>query len=224
MKTFYAKIDGLEKTESDVLAMELARTKKALYYLREKIGKDNIKKLLADNISQSTRDMEEWVAVSNNEWKSQSMTLFYPSCTVQHFLEYFLGLRATGNFYELQIAHPEHFYINVDTETSISEIVECLGEDENPWHIFGGMIPNHQLPCSLEASNNSCDVELSFEFKSPNNVITVYSNYKYKNVDGGMEMILTIILPEKCPDRLLKGHMNHFSIEYRNWLIASTRR
>ena len=167
--------------------------------------------------------MEEWVAASNNEWKSQSMTIFYPSLTVQQFLKYFLGLRATGNIYELQIAHPEHFYINVDTKTSISEIIECLGEDENPWHIFGGMIPNDKLPCSLEASNNSYDVELSFEFKSPNNIVTVYSNYKYRNVDGGVEIILTIILPIKCPDHLLKGHMNHFSIEYRNWLIASTK-
>ena len=43
MKTFYVEIDGLVKSESDVLAMELTRTKKALNYLREKKEKITLK-------------------------------------------------------------------------------------------------------------------------------------------------------------------------------------
>lgn len=44
-----------------------------------------------------------------------------------------------------------------------------------------------------------------------------FSMRQLRDEDDGLHLQFTTILPQAAPPELLRGHLNHFAIEFRNW-------
>jgi hypothetical protein len=208
-----ARIEGEVLTDQDIKNMELVRAQIALNYLKDKIGGDAIQKIIKEEVDLGTKRVEAWLDASNGEWKSGFVLLEMPNITGKEFIDWFSAVIEQGDDRALRVAHPEHF-LNHITPKGV-QIIEKVGEDEYPWHVFGVLTPiTDNIPVKADASYPLGFVTIA---NNVNGKVVVYAVQEFKDRNGVMEVKLTIALPKAVPDALIRGHLNHFSIEFRNW-------
>lgn len=203
-------------TDQDIQKMELVRSRRALTFLKNKIGSEKIINLIEEELNEATIQMEKWADESNGEWKSGFVLLEMPKVRAEQFHKWFMCL-VKNESKLLGTAHPDH-YRNRVLPDGRAEVIENLGEFEYPWHIFLNLTEiDSTIPIPA-------DKDYPFGFvaiiKSKNGKLVSYALHELRDYKDGMQAKLTIILPKAAPDTLIHGHLNHFSIEFRNWYIA----
>lgn len=208
---------GTVLSENEIKDMELARCQKALTFLKAKVRPD-IMEFLSEELAITTKRSEEYVNLSNGEWKSASVLVNMPNLSGQEHHTWFM--EAVKDEIKLQKAHPDH-YMNAafSSEKLMVKIIENVGEDDLPWYLLGTFVAADTVPFErdLEYPTVFC-----LKAKSQNDVTILFAAHEYKVNENNIGQIkLTIILPKAAPDSILLGHLNHFSIEFRNWYLAA---
>lgn len=213
--------DGLELSDSDVRAMELIRSRRSLAYLKDKIGNDQMLELLAADLDESTRAVAGWLEQSNGEWQSDALVLRTPGPNSDTFHDWFMGNMAKKNEPVFRAGHPDHF-MNHPTGAGKAEVIENVGEDDLPWHIF----------LEFHGSDVEFPTPWDPEFPSEKAFGVFIMDREGRQIGSAMhelrdvvdptegtflEAKLTIILPKAAPSGLLAGHLRHFTVEFRNW-------
>jgi hypothetical protein len=203
--------------EQDIRNAELARTRRALAFLKNKIGSDAMITLMKEELDSATIQAEKWADDSNGEWKSGFVVIEMPKVRAEQFHNWFIGLVERGDESTLRAAHPDH-YCNRMLPDGRAEVVENFGEFEYPWHFFLNLIPiDSTMPVPADK-----DYPIGFAavIKSKNGKLVAYALHELRDYKDGMQAKLTAIIPQAAPDTLIRGHLNHFSIEFRNWYLA----
>lgn len=215
--------DGTVLTNDQIKDKELERCQRALKYLKAKLH-PYVKDFLKEDLDKTTAEIEGYVTESNGKWKSGYVDVIMPGITWENYHDWFMNVVKDRAEIALQVAHPDH-YLNVVTEVGPVkvDIIENLGEDELPWFIAGTFVNASELPPMFKR-NMDYPKDFCLEGKSSNGVLMLYAVHEFKNDENGnCNIRLTIILPEKAPDRLIIGHLKHFSVEFRNWYLASLK-
>ena len=120
----------------------------------------------------------------------------------------------------MRSAHPDHYRTQIAFPKA--EIIENIGEDTLPWHLFALVGPwDASFPTQLD---KNYPIGFGLTCRSANGKVIVYAWHEFRDYNNGAQVKLTIVLPKAAPDHLLKGHLNHFSVEFRDWYRAMRAR
>ena len=209
-----AAIIGTQRlSNQDILDAELARARHALAYLKLKIGNDQMRELLREDLLTMTARVQQWLRASMGTWQSGSVELIVPGPSAIGFREWYADAMSKSWEVDLRAGHPEHF-MNHPVHDSI-EVMENIGETELPWHIFYRSLPEDApLP---SAWDSTFPVHFAAEIVDAEETRVGYSMRELRDDADGLHMKLTSHLPAAVPPGLVERHLHHFSIEYRNW-------
>ncbi len=207
--------------DQQIKNLELEQCRKALKFIKSKL-RPSIIEFLEDEIAESTERTEGYVEQSEGRWKSDSVQITMPGLSFQEYHGWFMGKVKERDEITLQVAHPDHYMnaVMVDRPGFV-EIIENVGADTIPWYIVGQFVAADDVP--FEKDPHYSD---SFWLKiwSKNEVLLGYAGHELRNDENGnCNLKLTIALPEAAPDTLIHGHLEHFTMEFRNWYLSALR-
>ncbi|MHB9863465.1 hypothetical protein [Streptomyces sp. YIM S03343] len=216
-----ASLDGEHLTGEDIRDLELVRSRRALAYLKQKLGKDAMLALLKGDLDATTARVAEWARTSAGEWATGVVTLELPGLQAEAFEHWFMDAIRRDDEPTLRAGHPDHF-LNHPRPGAPAEVIENVGEDELPWHIF---LTFHGRETEFPTPWDPAFTHCFGVFISDRDGTRIGSAlHEMRDSKNGMIAKLTIHLPAAAPSHLVRGHLRHFSIEFRNWAeLASTR-
>ncbi len=132
-------------------AEKLTPSRGALAYLKAKIGNDAMRKLLADDLAETTKRTADWAAASEG-WKSAGLRLVVPGPDASTFHDYVMEMMKQDRQLDLRAGHPDHF-MNVPLGPK-AEVIENVNrydfgvswQDELPG---GGFADGVEIPLVL---------------------------------------------------------------------------
>lgn len=203
-----------DRLDSAALArLELARAKGALAYLKERVGNDRMRELLADDLRVTTDRTTAWARESDGRWQTGVLELVVPGPDAKTFHGWFMAMMRDDRQADLRAAHPDHF-MNMPLGPR-AEVIENLGEDDLPWFIhleFTG--DPARFP---DAWNDDYPERLGAVIRNADGVDIGSAQHEMKDAEDGMHILLKIHLPAAAPARLVRGHLEHFAVEFTNW-------
>ena len=201
-------------TNDDIDAWELDRARHALVYLKQKLGNEALRDLLREDLARMTAQVRAWVQASGGAWQTGSVELIVPGPGAQEFRAWYDAAMADAREPELRAGHPEHFVSHPQAAGTI-EVVENVGETEWPWRVFYRSLPPDAAYPS--AWDPRYPVHFGAELVDAEGRRVGFSMRELRDADDGLHLKLTSHLPAAAPRELMRRHLHHFSIEYRNW-------
>ncbi len=197
----------------DIRDLELERARHALAYLKCKLGNDGMRRLLDDDLQAMTVKVRGWVEASGGAWQSGSVTLAVPGPSAQTFQDWYVAAMTGGREAELRAGHPEHFVSHPRPGTV--EVVENIGETELPWRVFYRALPESaDFPMPWDVGYA---LHYGMEILDSDGLRVGYSMRQSRDQADGLHLRFTTFLPKAAPPDLVRRHLNHFAIEFRNW-------
>ena len=195
--------------------LELVRARRALAYLKAKIGNVAMRNLLKDDLDRTQARSREWVGASDGRWKWGSVELIVPGPGAMAFHSYFMTMMKEDRQLELRAGHPEHF-MNVPLGAH-AEVIENVGQDDLPWFIrLDFTPPDTEFPAPWDSAYPA-EQRLGAFINDAHGLRIGSAIHEMRDAADGLHIKLTIILPEAAPDALVDGHLQHFAVEFRNW-------
>ena len=114
---------------------------------------------------------------------------------------------------ELRAGHPDHF-MNMPLGPR-AEVIENVGEDDIPWFI--GLEFTQDAARFTTTWDDSYPEHLGAIIRNLDDVIIGSAMHEMKDAADGTHIRLTITLPEAAPEQLVRGHLEHFAVEFGNW-------
>jgi hypothetical protein len=209
-----ASLDGKRLTGGDILEMELVRSRRALAYLKAKIGNDAMRELLRSDLDLTTAQTGEWARSSAGEWTIGVLELELPGPGAEEFEDWFMQTMHKDDEATLRAGHPDHF-LNHPRPDGTAEVIENVGEDELPWHIFLDFVGAETEFPTLWDPAYPCRFGVLIKNSEGTHIGSAL--HELRDGERGLVAKLTIHLPAAAPSELVQGHLRHFAIEFRNW-------
>jgi hypothetical protein len=209
----FALIGADHLDAGEIAKLELTRAKGALGFLKAKIGNDGMRSLLADEIRESADRTTAWVEVADGQWRSGSLELVVPGPSAEAFHGFFMHLMRDDMQMELRAAHPDHF-MNVPLGPR-AEVIENVGEDDIPWFI--GLEFTQDASRFPTSWDESYPERLGAIIRNADDVVIGSAMHEMKDAADGTHILLTITLPSAAPEHLVRGHLEHFAVEFSTW-------
>ena len=196
---------------------ELDRARHALAYLKGKLGNDAMRLLLDDDLQAMAAQVRSWVEASWGMWQSGSIRLTVPGPSAQAFQDWYVAAMEGGWEADLRAGHPEHFVSH--PLQGLIEVVENIGETELPWRVFYRALPgDFAFPMAWDASYA---LHYGMEIVDADGLRVGFSMRQSRDEEDGLHLQFTTFLPKAAPSALVRRHLNHFAIEFRNWTRAA---
>ncbi len=196
---------------------ELNRARHALAYLKGKLGNDAMRHLLDDDLHAMAAQVRSWVEASRGMWQSGSMHLTVPGPSARAFQDWYVAAMAGGREAELRAGHPEHFVSH--PLPGLMEVVENVGETALPWRIFYRALPeDFAFP---RAWDPAYALHYGMEIVDADGLRVGFSMRQSRDEADGLHLQFTTVLPKAAPPELVRRHLYHFAIEFRNWTCAA---
>ena len=212
-----AFIGDEQLTNRDIRDLELERARHALAYLKRKLGNDAMRDLLNNDLRTMTAKVRGWVEASGGTWQSGSVTLTVPGPSARAFQDWYVAAMADGRETELRAGHPEHFVSHPLPGTV--EVVENIGETALPWRVFYHALPTDtDFPMTWDAGYA---LHYGMEILDCDGLRIGYSMRQSRDEGDGLHLRFTTFLPRVAPPELMRRHLNHFAIEFKNWARAA---
>ncbi len=212
-----AVIGDRQLDDHDIRDAELDRAQHALGYLKGKLGNEAMRHLLDDDLQAMAAQVRGWVETSRGAWRSASLRLIVPGPSARAFQDWYVAAMADGREAELRAGHPEHF-VSHPLPGSV-EVVENVGETELPWRIFYRALPEgFAFPMAWDPAYA---FHYGMEIVDAGGLRVGFSMRQSRDEADGLHLQFTTFLPEAAPSELVRRHLNHFAIEFRNWTRAA---
>ena len=173
--------------------------------------------LLSDELRQTADRIAAWARASNGAWRTGVLELVVPGPSASAFHRFFMTMMQENRQGDLRAGHPDHF-MNIPLGPR-AEVIENIGEDDLPWFI--------ELEFTADASrfpkewDESYPERLGALIRNIDGVLIGSAMHEMKDAEDGTHIRLTIVLPEAAPERLVRGHLEHFAVEFGNWTRAA---
>ena len=212
-----ALIGGERLDNQGICDAELDRARHALAYLKGKLGNDAMRRLLHDDLQAMAVRVQSWVEASRGMWQSGAMHLTASGPSAQAFQDWYVAAMTGGREAELRAGHPEHFISHPLPD--LVEVVENVGETELPWRIFYRALPeDFAFPMAWDPAYA---LHYGMEIVDADGLRVGFSMRQSRDEGGELHLQFTTILPKAAPPELVRRHLNHFAIEFRNWTHAA---
>ena len=213
----HAVIDERRLDDADISALELARARHALAYLKTKLGDDAMRAVLTDDFAVMQARVRGWAEASEGAWRSALLRLVVPGPEAQAFQQWYARAMADAREAELRAGHPEHFISH--PSTGLIEVVETIGETALPWRVFYRPLPeDFAYPAPWDAGYA---LHHGIEILDADGLRVGFSMRQSRDAADRLHLRFTTCLPNAAPPELVRRHLNHFAIEFRNWTRAA---
>ena len=210
--TAKARFGGLALDARAIHDEELARARHALAYLKDLIGNDRMRALLASDIATMTACVRGWVGASGGQWQTGVTELIVPGPPAEAFHLWYNRAMKERRETVLRAGHPEHFVLNPGDEGI--EVIENIGETDLPWRIFYRSLPDDEFPMAWDPAY---PVRFGAEIVDGDGLRVGYTMHQSRDDADGMHLHLRTLLPAAAPSALVDRHLRHFAIEFTNW-------
>ena len=214
-----AQLGDRQLSDDEILRLELDRARHALAYLKDKLGNDAVRDLLAEDVAQMTAQVRAWTRDSAGAWQSASMELVVPGPPAADFHRWYSELFARDRQQVLRAGHPEHF-VNRSSGAGSAEVIENVGETELPWRISYEPVHDAELPVAWDPDH---PVRFASQLRDPDGQLMGYTLHAGRDADDGMHLRMTTVLPAAAPQDIARRHLHHYAIEFRNWAQVAWR-
>ena len=191
---------------------ELTRARHALAYLKTRIGNAAMRKLLADDLAQTTSQAREWVERSGGRCWAGHVELITPGPSAEAFHGWYERAMAERREEVMRAGNPEHFVLHLGDEGI--EVIENIGESAPPWRVVYRTLPDDGLPLPW---NDGYPVRFGAELVDGDGLLVGYTTHQARDFGDGLHLLLRTLLPEAAPASLVERHLRHFAIEFTNW-------
>ncbi|WP_380277685.1 hypothetical protein [Kitasatospora purpeofusca] len=202
-------IDGVRHDRAAVLGWELERGRAALRLLKQRLGDDRTRDLLAPDTAAADTAMAGWLRASDGRWRAAVTELTATGIDAAAFLAWWQGRLHAPDRAALLAANPEHYL--ADSAGDTVEIVETVGG--GPLRFFLRFHPTPATaayPVRIGGTGHLAD---------GSEVLRVM--HEFADSPEGLRIRLTVEFPAAAPDELSTGHQWHFACEFANWLEAA---
>ncbi|MFF2657554.1 hypothetical protein ACFVUH_09355 [Kitasatospora sp. NPDC058032] len=202
-------IDGVRHERTAVLGWELERGRAALRLLKQRLGDDRVRDLLAPDTAAADAAMADWLRASDGEWRAAVTELTATGIDATTFLTWWQGRLRAPDRAALLAANPEHYL--ADSTGGTVEIVETVGS--GPLRFFLRFHPTPatpRYPVRIGGTGHLAD---------GSEVLRVM--HEFADTPEGLRIRLTVEFPAAAPAELSTGHQWHFACEFANWLEAA---
>lgn len=208
--TVHTGIDGTTHPREAVLAWELDRARAALRLLKQRLGDDRVRELLAPDTAASDTALAAWARASAGRWRTAVTELTATGIDAETFLTWWQGRLHSGDRTALLAANPEHYL--ADSTGERVEIIETIGT--GPTRFFLDF--HHDLP-----ADDTFPVRIGGTGTLADGTEVLHVLHEFADTPAGLRIRLTVRFPEAAPDLLPTGHQWHFACEFTNWLQAA---
>lgn len=200
-------------TSHDLLKLELARARGALAFLKAKIGNERMQELLKAELRQTADRTSEWARLSEGGFQTGVLELVVPGPNAHAFHRFFMQMMKENGQSDLRAAHPDHF-MNVPLGGT-GKVIENVGGDDLPWFI---QLEFTDDPARFPSPwNDDYPERLGAIISNMDGVLIGSAMHEMRDGDDGTHIRLTINLPKAAPPELVRGHLEHFAVEFSNW-------
>ncbi|WP_051754990.1 hypothetical protein [Kitasatospora purpeofusca] len=202
-------IDGTGHDRPAVLAWELDRSRAALRLLKQRLGDDRVRELLAPDTAAADAAMAGWLRASDGRWRAAVTELTATGIDAGTFLGWWQGRLRAPDRDALLAANPEHYL--ADSGGGTVEIIETVGAGPLRFHLrFHPTPATPEYPVRIGGTGHLAD---------GSEVLRVM--HEFADSPRGLRIRLTVEFPAAAPVELSTGHQWHFACEFANWLEAA---
>ena len=214
----WVRIEG-DDTDSTIDGYELFSAHRALAALKSRLGRERILELLGAEIASGDAFLRDHLARSGDRQATGATVLRARGIGSAQFAGWLS--RAFQREDVLLAAHPEHYSIHTAPSGAVN-IVETLGDEICSFYMGGwdaSVATDEELRSAAEEGADARRARMLLE---DGTVIGSISNH-FRDEPGGFVVRLTVTLPATCAPEVIDQHLEHFAVEYRNWILAAAR-
>ncbi|MFD8755076.1 hypothetical protein ACFV0O_29470 [Kitasatospora sp. NPDC059577] len=215
-------IDGTTHPREAVLAWELDRARAALHLLKQRLGDDRTRELLAADTTAADTALAGWAHASAGRWRTAVTELTATGIDAERFLTWWQGRLHCGDRTALLAANPEHYL--ADSTGDRVEIIETIGTGPARFFLrFHDDAPDRHAPDRHTSDHAAFPVRIGGTGTLADGTEVLHVLHEFADAPDGLRIRLTVRFPEAAPEHLATGHQWHFACEFANWIEAAHR-
>ena len=206
------RLEG-EADDRSIEGFEVVAARRALALLKQKLGRERLLDLLVVEIAAGSAYLREQVAASSGREITGTTTLRASGLTAAQFTGW-LSV-AFGREDVLLAGHPEHYSIHA--AGGRVNIVETLGE-----HVCSFFMREWDDAAKAAAPlpDDAPRGRRSHLVLGDGTVVGTIANAFVEEPDG-FTAHLSVTLPATCGPEVVEHHLQHFAVEFRNWILEA---
>ncbi|MGA7204697.1 MAG: hypothetical protein WBX27_08725 [Specibacter sp.] len=206
-----------EDTDSTIDGFELFSARRALALLKGKLGRERLLELLGAEIAAGDAFLRDHLERSAGEDTTGTTTLRAHGISAAQFGGWLGSAFARDDV--MLAGHPEHYSIHAEPGRNVN-IVETLDKYVcsffmRPW--------NDSVVADPEQAPTPDDkpaARRSHMLLADGTVVGSIANAFDEETDG-FTASLSVTLPATCAPEVVEQHLEHFAVEFRNWILAA---
>ena len=210
----WVRLEG-EADDGSIEHFEVEAAHRALALLKHKLGRERLLDLLADEIAAGGAYLRKQVALSAGQETTGTTTLRAHGITAAEFTGWLS--RAFAREAVMLAGHPEHYSIHADGGRV--NIVETLGEHVCSFFMRewdDSATPGAEAPPDGDTPRG----RRSRLVLEDGTVVGSIANAFAEEHDG-FTARLSVTLPVTCGPEVIEHHLQHFAVEFRNWILGA---
>jgi hypothetical protein len=214
--THWVRIDG-DDDDRAIDGFELFSAHRALKLLKSSLGRVRLLELLRDDIAYGDAFLRDHLNRSGSRQVTGVTTLRAHGISSSEFARWLA--QAFQREDVLLAAHPEHYSIHNEPGGSVN-IVETLDDKVCSFYMAGWDASVATAEELRSAAEDGADARRSRMVLEDGTVIGSISN-QFRDDRDGFTVRLSVTLPATCAPTVIDQHLEHFAVEYRNWILAA---
>ncbi len=203
-----------EDRDGSIERFELASARRALKLLKGNLGRARLLDLLQDEIAAGDSFLRAQVERSAGQKTTGTTRLWAHGVSAAQFTDWLSHVFSREAV--LLAGHPEHY--SVHPAGGSVHIVETLGE--YVCSFFMREWDESVLPKPELRPSEAPDARRSHLLLEDGTVVGSISN-SFAEEEGGFTANLSVTLPTTCGPHVIEQHLQHFAVEFRNWILAA---
>ena len=199
-----------EADDTTINRYELDSARRALRLLKGNLGPERLHALVKEQIVAGNALFRDHVARSNGEQATGTITLEASGLAAADFSAWMS--RAFTRPDVLLAAHPEHYLI----DPKGPHIVETLGDHVVGFYIGAWDQSNVRVDGVVNSNKRYSQLLLDDDRTVFGSISTLFSD-----TADGMRAELSVTLPATSAPYAIDQHLEHFSVEFRNWMLLA---
>ena len=194
--------------DAKVDAFELAASRRALKFIKNRIGPEGMMALLAPDFREGQGTWDDWLEQSGGELRLIKVEMTVKGLTVGEFEPLITGINKEIHF----AMHPEHMVPLFDLEGGILRIGETEGDD---FYKLFVMHIGEEGPIEDEL-DSSCTYRFAGVMRNAAGDAEACVLHQFKDTPDGMYAKVSQWVPAAAPDDVTKRVHEHLAIEFAN--------
>ncbi|BDZ47879.1 hypothetical protein GCM10025867_01200 [Frondihabitans sucicola] len=201
--------------DRDIDGFELFSARRALALLKTTLGRERLLDLLGDEIRAGDDFLRDHLARSGGQETTGVTVVRAHGITAAQYTEWLS--RAFGRLDVMLAAHPEHYSIHA--EKGRVNIVETLGDKVCSFYMGGW--DESVIEDAATAGPQEPPTDRRSRLALEDGTVVGWISNEFEDEEDGFSVRLTVTLPATCAPDVIEQHLQHFAVEYRNWILGA---